>query len=116
MSSIIANKTFEFSINIVNLYKTISTNNKEYILSKQLLKSGTSIGANVSEALKAQSRKDFLSKMYIALKETNETEYWIKLLIAYSYIEEDFGNDLLCNCNEISKILTSIIKTTKLNI
>ncbi len=116
MSSIIANKTFEFSINIVNLYKTISTNNKEYILSKQLLKSGTSIGANVSEALKAQSRKDFLSKMYIALKETNETEYWIKLLIACSYIEEEFGNDLLCNCNEISKILTSIIKTTKLNI
>lgn len=116
MSSIIADKTFEFSIEIINLYKHISVSNREYVLSKQLLKSGTSIGANVSEALKGQSKKDFLTKMYIALKETNETEYWLRLLIECDYIHKELGTLLLTHCKEISNITTAIIKTTKLNL
>lgn len=75
--SIIANKSFDFAIDIVNLYKRLSTSNKNYVLLNQLLRSGTSIGANVKEGLRGQSKKDFLAKMYIALKEADETEYWI---------------------------------------
>ena len=75
--SIIANKSFDFAIDIVNLYKRLSTSNKNYVLLNQLLRLGTSIGANVKEGLRGQSKKDFLAKMYIELKEADETEYWI---------------------------------------
>lgn len=111
--SIIANKSFDFAIDIVNLYKRLSTSNKNYVLLNQLLESGTSIGANVKEGLRGQSKKDFLAKMYIALKEADETEYWILLLVETEFIEKDLGNEILNKCREISKILNSIVKTTK---
>lgn len=112
-NSIIADKSFDFAIDIVDLYKKLSTNNKNYVLLNQILRSGTSIGANVKEGLRGQSKKDFLAKMYIALKEADETEYWILLLVETGFIENDLGNEILNKCREISKILNSIIKTTK---
>lgn len=81
-------------------------------MSKQLLRSGTSIGANVKEALRGQSKRDFLAKMYISMKETDETEYWIQLLIETDYINKENGIKILNDCQEISKILNAIIKTT----
>ena len=86
MENVIENKSFEFAIRIVKLYKHLSNAKKEYVLSKQLLRSGTSIGANVAEAQQAQSRADFVSKMSIALKETVETKYWLRLLNATNYL------------------------------
>ena len=112
LDSIIENKSFEFAIKVINLYKNLRDNGN-YVLVNQLLRSGTSIGANVREALRGQSTKDFLSKMYIALKESKETEYWILLLIETNYLEEEQGNEILNECIEIIKILTSITKTTK---
>ena len=112
-NSIIANKSFDFAIDIVNLYKMLSISNKNYVLLNQLLKSGTSIGANVKEGLRGQSKKDFLAKMYIALKEADETEYWILLLVETEFIEKDLANEILNKCRELSKILNSIVKTTK---
>jgi len=112
-NSIIADKSFDFAIDIVDLYKKLSTSNKNYVLLNQILRSGTSIGANVKEGLRGQSKKDFLAKMYIALKEADETEYWILLLVETGFIENDLGNEILNKCREISKILNSIIKTTK---
>ena len=111
-NSIIADKSFDFAIDIVDLYKKLSTNNKNYVLLNQILRSGTSIGANVKEGLRGQSKKDFLAKMYIALKEADETEYWI-LTIGVSMSSKIKGNEILNKCREISKILNSIIKTTK---
>ena len=87
--SILKNKSYDFAILIVKTYKSIATNKKEYTLSRQLLKSGTSIGANIREAEFAQSNKDFINKMSIALKEANETEYWLLLLRDTDYIEAD---------------------------
>ena len=107
--NIIIDKTFEFSLRIIELYKYLTIEKKEYILSKQLLKSATSIGANVEEATAAQSRKDFLSKMSIASKEARETIYWLRLLIKSDYITDD---GILNNSIEIKKIITSIVKTT----
>ena len=112
-NSIIANKSFDFAIDIVNLYKRLSTSNKNCVLLNQLLRSATSIGANVKDGLRGQSKRDFLSKMYIALKEADETEYWILLLVETEFIEKDLGNEMLNECREISKILNSIVKTTK---
>lgn len=108
--SIIKAKSYDFARSIIRLYKELSMNKKEYILSKQLLRSGTSIGANVKEALRGQSRRDFLSKMNIALKEADETEYWIELLIDENYIDSQNGEKLLNQCKEICKILHSIVK------
>ena len=88
MENVIEIKSFDFAIRIVNLYKYLTGIKKEYVLSKQLLRSGTSIGANVAEAEQAQSRPDFVSKMNIALKETSETKYWIKLLKATDFLSE----------------------------
>ncbi|WHH57519.1 four helix bundle protein [Petroclostridium sp. X23] len=112
-SSITFDKAFKFAIRIVDLYKYLCENKKEYVLSKQILRCGTSIGANISEASKAQSKKDFVSKYYIAFKEAAETEYWIKLLIATTYIDEQTGNSLLLDISEILKLLHSSIKTAK---
>jgi len=106
---IIIDKTFEFSLRIIEYYNYLTIEKKEYILSKQILKSATSIGANVEEETAAQSRKDFLSKMSIALKESRETTYWLRLLIKSDYIT-DYG--ILNNSIEIKKIITSIVKTT----
>ena len=90
----------------------MSSDNKEFVLSKQLLKSGTSIGANVSEAQRGQSKADFNAKMNIALKEANETLYWIRLLHCTDYFSEDEYNGLVTEINEIIAILTSICKKT----
>ena len=113
--NIILDKTMDFAVRIVNLYKYLSDEKKEYVISKQLLRSGTSIGANAHEAHNAQSAKDFLAKMYVAFKEASESEYWINLLIKTDYLSKEQGNSILNDCIEIKKILTSIIKTTKSN-
>ena len=108
--NIIQNKSEEFALNIIQAYQTLSTEKKEYIMSKQLLKSGTSIGANVAEAQYAQSKADFTSKMSIALKEANETKYWLNLLNKSNYYQND---KLLHDCNEIIRILTAIVNKSK---
>ena len=99
--NVIVEKSFDFAIRIVKLYKYLTDEKKEYVLSKQVLKSGTSIGANVSEAQQGQSKKDFLTKMNIALKECTETKYWIKLLQATDYINESQTKSILTNCTEL---------------
>ena len=113
--SIIRQKSFDFAIRIVKLYKYIVSEKKEYVLSEQLLRSGTSIGANVNEAIYGQSKKDFVSKLHIALKEASETEYWIELLNVSGYLDEKEYQSIINDNTEILKILTSIIKTSKEN-
>ncbi len=113
MDNIIEIKSFDFAIRIINLYKYLAENKKEYILSKQLIRSGTSIGANIAEAEQAQSRADFISKLNIALKETAETKYWIKLLHATNYITDAESQSLMSDCIESEKLLVTIIKTSK---
>jgi len=115
-NNLIEEKSFKFSIFIIQLYRDLIENKNEFILSKQLLKSGTSIGANVKEALRGQSKRDFLSKMNISLKEANECEYWIKLLVETEYLQYDTGNLALNQCNELCRILNSIVKTTQKSI
>ena len=111
-------KTFDFSIRIVKLYKYLCDDKKEFVVSKQLLRCGTSIGANVNEAIAAQSKADFASKMSIAAKEARETNYWINLLVATNYLEQEaeYVKSLQNDIEEIIKILTSIVKTTQENI
>ncbi|MBR5538865.1 MAG: four helix bundle protein [Clostridia bacterium] len=106
-------KSFNFAIRIVNLYKLLTSAKNEYVLSKQILRSGTSIGANIAEAEQAQSRPDFISKMGIALKEASETKYWIKLLHSTDYLSESEYISILNDCVEIEKLLVSIIKASK---
>ena len=113
MENVIEIKSFNFAVRIVNLYKYLTDKKKEYVLSKQLLRSGTSIGANVAEAEQAQSKPDFVSKMNIALKETSETKYWIKLLNATEFLSEKESDSLLADCVELEKLLVSIIKSSK---
>lgn len=110
-NSIIEKKSFLFAIEIVNTYKFLSSEKKEYVLSKQLLRSGTSIGANISEALFGQSSKDFIHKLYISRKEANETLYWINLLHETKYIDPEQHSNLLKKSTELRKMLTSIILT-----
>ncbi len=110
--SIIKDKSVSFAIRIIKLYKYLNSKN-EYILAKQLLRSGTSIGANVSEALCGISRKDFLSKMYIAYKESVETLYWIELLYKTEYIDNKEYISIHNEAKSIYRILSSITKTTK---
>jgi four helix bundle protein len=110
-SSIVADKSFAFAISVVRLYKCLSEA-KEFVLSKQLLRSGTSIGANVSEALQGQSKRDFLMKMNIALKEASETKYWLRLLSATEYLSNQEYHVIFNDCVELEKMLTSIVKTT----
>ena len=113
MENNIADKSFLFAIRIVNLYKHLREEKKEYTMSKQMLRSGTSIGANVAEAQNAQSRPDFLSKISIALKETSETKYWLRLLHATDYLSVREFDSIVLDCVELEKILVSIVKSTK---
>jgi len=113
--SIVYDKSFNFAIKVVNTYKLLAQDKKEYILSKQLLRAGTSIGANIREGLEGQSSKDFISKLSISLKEATETEYWIELLLATNYLDGKKARDLLDDLSEIIKILNAIIKTKKQN-
>lgn len=113
MDNVIENKSFQFAIRIVRLYKFLCKEKKEYILSKQLLRAGTSIGANVTESQQAQSKPDFVSKISVALKEASETKYWIKLLGATEYLSENQTKSILDDCVEIEKILVTILKSAK---
>ena len=112
MENIIEIKSFDFAVRIVNLYKHLTDEKKEFVLSKQLLRSGTSIGANVAEAEKAQTKPDFNAKMNIALKEANETEYWLKLLYKTEYLTEKEFDSIEKDNKEIIAILVSICKKT----
>ena len=114
-SNIILDKSFSFAVEIVNLYNNLVDNKKEYVLSKQLLRSGTSIGANVREGINGVSRADFLSKLGIALKEAKETEYWIQLMIATNILLSEEADSILKESNEICRILRSIVETCKSN-
>lgn len=107
----IRNKSKAFAIRCIRLYKYLSEEKHEYIMSKQLLRSGTSIGANVKEAIFGQSRSDFASKLSIAQKEAGETEYWLELLEATEYISGKQSESMLNDCRELLKLLQSITKT-----
>lgn len=111
--NVIKNKSFAFALRIVKLYQFLSDTKKEYVLSKQVLRSGTSIGANVRESEYGQSKADFIHKNSIALKEANETDYWLELLFQAGYLEEKVYQSLKQDCEEILKILTAIVKTSK---
>jgi four helix bundle protein len=113
--NVIKNKSFAFALRIVKMYKFLCDKKKEFIMSKQLLRSGTAICALVREAEQAESPADFIHKMAIALKEANETEYWIELLFQSSYLDETEFSSIKADLTELLKLLTSIIKTTKLN-
>lgn len=112
----IEKKSFDFALRIINLHKHLCNEKKEFCMSKQVLRSGTSIGANVAEGKYAESPLDFIHKMAIAQKETSETLYWIELLYAAEYISEKEWSSLLSDCTEIMKLLTKIIKTKKSNL
>ena len=113
MDITVEQKSFQFAVRIVRLYKYLRSVKKEFVLAKQLLRSGTSIGANVAEAQQAQSRADFISKMNIALKETAEANYWLRLLHATEYLNDQEFQSVFEDCNEVGKMLTAIIKSTK---
>ena len=113
MANVIQEKSRNFAIKIINCYKYLIEEQHEYSMSKQLLRCGTSIGANTRESKNAQSRNDFLSKLCIALKEADETDYWLDLLHATNYIDNELFDSLERDCTEIIKILTSIIKTLR---
>jgi len=115
MESILEQKSFQFAIRVVNLCKYLRSSKKEYTLSKQLLRSGTGIGANVAEAQQAQSKADFISKLSIALKETTETKYWIRLMAATGYLSEKEYQSILADGTELEKMLVSSVKTAKDN-
>ena len=114
--NILNNKSYAFAIRIVKLSQFLQNEHKEYVLSRQVMKSGTSIGALVREAKYAQSSIDFIHKLSIALKEANETYYWLSLLYDTNYIKEKLFNSLLKDCDELISILVSIVKTTKNNL
>jgi four helix bundle protein len=111
MNSIVQEKSFQFALDIIKLYQDLKRQN-EFVISKQLLRSGTSIGANVEEASAAQTKKDFITKMSIASKEARETRYWIKLLQQSKIVNYDFSM-YLSSIEELIKILTSIVKTAQ---
>mgnify|MGYP003466942326 CR=1 FL=1 len=114
MDNVIESKSFSFAVRIVKLCRYLQSDNKEFVLSKQLLRSGTSIGANVAESQQAQSRADFISKLSIALKEAVETNYWLRLLYATDYLSSTEYSSVITDCKELEKLLTAILKTTRL--
>ncbi len=113
--NVIKDKSFEFAVKIVNLSRALIKEEKEFVISKQILKSGTSIGANVEEADGGISKADFSSKISIAYKEAKETLYWLRLLHETNLIRDELFHTLKSDCDEICKILFSIIKTTRIN-
>ena len=110
--NIIKEKSFEFAVEVVSLYKVL-VEKKEFILSKQIVRSGTSIGANIREAEHAQSKADFINKLSISLKEANETEYWLDLLYETGYLNDDEFQKIKVKNIELLKLLISIINTSK---
>lgn len=111
--NIIVDKSKNFAIRIVKLYKYLNEEKKEYVLSKQLLRSGTSIGANVKEAVRGQSKADFTVKMSIALKEASESEYWLEILHETEYLTEQQFDSIYADCKDLIKILMSIVKCAR---
>ena len=109
----IVTKSKAFALRIIKLYKYLCSKKREFVMSKQIMRSGTSIGANVREATRAQSTPDFISKMNIALKEAEETCYWLELLHESEYLDERAFNSLYNDCMELLKILASIVKTSR---
>lgn len=112
-NNIVADKSKLFAIRIIRLYKYLRNTKREYYLSKQLVRSGTSIGANIREAIISFSNADFIYKMNTALKEACETEYWLELLHETDYITDAEFNSIYKDCNELAKLLTAIVKTSK---
>ena len=113
--NVLSDKSVKFSARIVKLQKYLLAEKKESVISKQIIRSGTSIGANINEANYGNSKADFISKLHIALKETAETEYWIKLLNLSEYIDDEMSNSLITDCLELKRILISSINTAKSN-
>lgn len=111
--NIIAAKSFAFAVRCVNLYKFLCEEKHDYVIGKQLLRSGTSIGANVKEAIRAVSKADFSAKMGISLKEASESEFWIELLADTGYITSQQAESILADCRELLKLLMSISKSSK---
>src|SRR5690606_11848537 len=114
--NVLKDRSYAFALRIVKAYKYLCSDHKEYVLSKQLLRAGTSIGANVAEANQGQSKADFVHKLGIALKEAVETEYWLCLLLDSNYLTESQAQSLLEDCRDLIRILTSSIKTARKNI
>ena len=111
--NLLIDKSIAFAARIIKLHKYLLKTQKETIISKQIVRSGTSIGANINEANYGQSKADFISKLHIALKEAAETEYWLRLLLASEYISEELGDSMLKDCLELKRILIASINTEK---
>ena len=111
--SILKSKSYDFALRMIKLYQHLVNGKKEFVLSKQVLRSGTSIGANIEEANQGQSKADFIHKLSIAHKEAFETNYWLRLLRDSEILEENIASSMLADCEEIQRMLTSSIKTSK---
>ena len=111
--NVLKDKSFQFAIRIINLYKYLKIKHGEYIVSNQLVRSGTSVGALIREAEYAESTKDFIHKFSIGLKEANESKYWLDLLNATKYLNDKMHSSMVVDCDELLKLLTSTIKTSK---
>jgi four helix bundle protein len=111
--NLLIDKSLAFASRIIKLYQYLTTAKQELVISKQIVRSGTSIGANINEANYGQSKADFVSKMHIALKETSETEYWLRLLTMSEYLTNDMGDSLLTDCLELKRMLVASINTAK---
>ena len=113
--NVIQNKSKAFALRIIRMYKWLIQEQKEFVLRKQCLRSGTSIGANIREGINAQSKAEFIAKLQISVKEANETMYWLELLYETEFITQEMYDSIYPECVELFKLLTSIIKTTKSN-
>lgn len=111
--NVILQKSYDFSLKIVKLYQDLIKEKKDYVIFRQILRSGTAIGSNIEEAIGGQSKKDFISKFSIAYKEARETHYWLRILRDSNFIGDETAKKLLLDCEELIKIITSIQKTAK---
>jgi len=112
-SNVILDKSYQFALRIVKLNQYLTKDKKEFVLSNQVLRSGTSIGANAEEADGTQSKKDFIAKLSISYKEAKETRYWLRLLRDSDYIEKEHADSIIKDCNELVTLLAAILKTSK---
>ena len=115
MKSVTEEKSFQFAVDVVNAAKKVRSEHREYDLTSQFVRSGTSVGANVSEAQKAQTKKDFIAKMSIASKEASETRYWIRLMTATDYLDKSTADGLRQQIDELIRLLTRIVKSSQEN-
>ncbi len=114
--SVLSTKSYAFALRVIKLYQYMVDERREFVLSKQLLRAGTSIGANIEESVHAQSKVDFIHKLAIAQKEASETSYWLRLLRDSGYVEAKLAESFLIDCEELQRMLTASIKTVKLNL